>query len=56
MPELERTFKIGHRSGGGYPRLIFDSPFVIARPDRAEAISVAGTMEAGTSPLGLEVP
>jgi len=72
--------------GGVYPRLILNSPPVIARlaksaeatsvgtrglprfvhndtlipvfarPDRAEAISVAGTMGAGTSPLGVKVP
>ena len=31
VPGLERTVRIRQCMGGGYPRLIFDSPFVIAR-------------------------
>ena len=61
MPKLEWTVRTS--SSGVYPRFIVGSPPglrgftrndtllpVFARPDRAEAISVAGTMGAGTSP------
>ena len=53
MSKLERTVRIRQCRGEVHPRLIFDSPYVIARHDSAETIpgdsraSLAMTIEVG---------